>query len=69
MRAQLCDDGEGSKVLFGELLGESCRMEVLSFDIDQTTDLKRWHGHALGICRALVSLLHMGHLFSEELVK
>jgi hypothetical protein len=69
VRAQLHNDDERPKVLFGKFFGGSCRMEVLGFDINRTTNLERRHIHVLHICRALVLLLCKGHLFTKEMME
>src|SRR5437899_13014729 len=63
------NDGERTKILFGELLRGSCRAEVLGLDIDLISDLEVRSWKMRGICRTLVTLLRSGHLGAEESVE
>ena len=69
MRAQLCKDQERSKVLFREFQGRSGRAEALGFNVNQTTNFKGRCRYPLGICGTLVTLLHMVHLFTQEVME
>src|SRR5207245_8627701 len=63
------NDGERTKVLFGEFLRGSCGAEVLGFDIDLISDLEVRSWETPGVCRTLITLLRREHLGAEEVVE
>ena len=63
------NDGERTKVLFGEFLRGPCRAEVLGFDIDLISNFEVRSWEPPGVRRTLITLLHGEHFGAEEVVE